>query len=125
MVRVIGRVEFVCPYCDASYEDRSEAENCAQLCAPVDDVVRKELDDLFVCEMCDVKWDSRDEAMKCEREHVERSDKHYDAFVYRREREKLSVASKLPGQKKLVDEKCPHGFSKEVCEKSCLGALFG
>ena len=98
MVEVVN--VYCCPYCHEQFDNRGDAEDCAEDCAPriVDPPFLKQV---YICEICGKKSEDPLIAAECEEEHEANNDRLWRAHLDKLEREKLLIAGHAPNQKKL------------------------
>lgn len=97
---VIYKNFFKCPYCKKLYPDWDTANDCANNCCDVEEVLQVSS---ATCEMCGKDYKDEILAECCEQEHLDNEDSFYQQYLVKKNFEKLEKASKLSGQKKLGD----------------------
>jgi predicted RNA-binding Zn-ribbon protein involved in translation (DUF1610 family) len=102
MVNSIRALKYECPYCGERYENEYEAEQCAEACVDVEDVI--EVNDEIEshqCEMCGEMYSLFAEAELCEEKHRELDDKYYDEWKMKTGFIAMAMAAAHPSQIKL------------------------
>lgn len=104
MIKIVKQIQkevWICPYCRRQYDDYTQAENCAEECAEIEEPERDYSIEKYQCECCNKYYNDYKEAQECEEKHQEEQDKYYEAYMERIQKEKLQEASKHPNQTKI------------------------
>ena len=100
MVEDLTKKGYRCPYCNKFFEDYNLALSCAEDCADIDSPTEDTIIQ-FKCEMCFHIFEEAEDAKSCEIVHTTNNDFYYEAYLEKKEREKLLIAGNHPNQKKL------------------------
>lgn len=103
MPEKVVRTIFICPYCHRTYDNHTDAQDCAEDCADIESPKCKTLT-FWRCDICQTEeWENEDDAAECEERHRKNRDKKYYFALDRTEREKLLNAAKARGQKTIKE----------------------
>lgn len=101
MVNEISKTTWICPYCRDEYEDYDDAQECANSCVETEEPETETIE-RYECKYCETDYNTYRKALKCEEIHVEKLDKHYEAYEDKIIKERLMKAGNHPSQTKII-----------------------